>query len=88
MTSVGARVSGGIVLIPLTFGSRCDWARNVNAAGSCSVRLNGRDYHALRPQLLHSADAAPMVRTAFNPVERFLFRVLGIKQFMRLQVSQ
>lgn len=87
MTSVGARVGGDIVLIPLTFGNRSDWARNVYATGTCSVRLNGRDYHAVRPQFLGAADAAPLVRTAFNPVERFAFRVLGVKQFMRLQLS-
>src|ERR1700740_858118 len=27
LTSVGARVRGGVVLIPLTFGNRSDWAR-------------------------------------------------------------
>jgi hypothetical protein len=41
VTSVGARLQAGIVLIPLTFGNRSDWARNVRAAGECSVRLNG-----------------------------------------------
>ena len=29
VTSVGARVHNGIVLIPLTFGNRSDWVRNV-----------------------------------------------------------
>src|ERR1700730_3591076 len=46
VTSVGARVNGDVALIPLTFGNRSDWARNVVAAGGCSIRLNGRSYQA------------------------------------------
>src|SRR6476620_8825763 len=41
VTSVGASVRDGAVLIPLTFGNGSDWARNVRAAGHCSVRMNG-----------------------------------------------
>ena len=41
VTPVGARVQDGIVLIPLTFGNRSDWASNVRAASDCSVRING-----------------------------------------------
>ena len=37
LTSVGARLSGDVVLIPLTFGNQSDWARNVYAAGQCWV---------------------------------------------------
>jgi hypothetical protein len=59
----------------------------VYAAGQCWVRLNGKDYQALRPRFVDAADAAPLVRAAFHPVERFAFKLLGIKQFMRLQLS-
>src|SRR5258708_435565 len=52
VTSVGARAHDGVVLIPLTFGNRSDWARNVYAAGKCTVRVNGADYHAVAPQFL------------------------------------
>jgi deazaflavin-dependent oxidoreductase (nitroreductase family) len=87
VTSVGARVSGGGVLIPLTFGNQSDWARNVSAAGECRVVLNGKAYHAVRPRFLTRAEAAPHVRAAFGPIERISFRLLGIKQYMRLQVT-
>ena len=82
VTSVGARVHGGIVLIPLTFGNRSDWARNVYAAGRCSVRINGADYQAVAPQFLTTAQAAPSIRTMFRPAERLFFKVLGIRQFI------
>ena len=78
---------GGIVLVPLTFGNRSDWARNVYAAGQCSVRVNGADYHAVAPQFLTTAQAAPSIRTMFRPVERLVFNILGIRQFMRLLLA-
>jgi deazaflavin-dependent oxidoreductase (nitroreductase family) len=87
VTSVGASVRDGAVLIPLTFGNGSDWARNVRAAGHCSVRLNGAVYHALAPQFLDAAHATPLIRAAFGPVERLMFRMLGIQQFMRLQLA-
>jgi len=85
LTSVGARVGCGVVLIPLTFGNQSDWARNVYAAGECSVHVNGYTFHAEHPRFLAAADVAPLVHALFNPVERLVFKVLGIKQFMRLE---
>jgi deazaflavin-dependent oxidoreductase (nitroreductase family) len=87
VTPVGARVSGRVMLIPLTFGNRSDWARNVCAAGECWVLVNGATYHAVRPVFLDAAAAGSLVRAAFGPMERFVFTVLGIKQFMRMQVA-
>jgi deazaflavin-dependent oxidoreductase (nitroreductase family) len=87
VTSVGASVRDGAVLIPLTFGNGSDWARNVRAAGHCSVRLNGTVYRVVAPQVLEARRAKPLIREAFGPVERLMFKMLGIKQFMRLQLA-
>ena len=87
VTSVGARVHDEIVLIPLTFGNRSDWARNVYAAGECMVRVNGADHHAVAPQFIAAAAAAPLTRPMFGRVERFIFRLLGIQQFMQLHLA-
>src|SRR5258705_2094855 len=86
VTSVAARVHDGIVLIPLTFGNRSDWARNISAAGECTVRVNGVDYHAAAPQFVTFGQAAPLLRRSFRFVERFVFKLIGIQQFMRLQL--
>ena len=86
-TSVAAHVGDDGVLIPLTFGNRSDWVRNVVAAGQCVVRFNGTAYQAVQPQFLDAADARPVVRATFNPIERMGFRFLGIRQFMRLRVA-
>ena len=88
VTSVGARINGDVALVPLTFGNRSDWARNVMAAGRCSITIQGRSYEAKRPQLIDwGDDAKPLVRTTFGRLQPLGFRLLGIKQFMRLQIA-
>jgi len=86
VTPAGARVSGDVAVIPLTFGNESDWSKNVRAAGGCSIRADGRDYDATGPEFLGRDDAGPLLRSAFGPVERASFRLLGIKQFLRLRV--
>jgi len=87
MTPASARISGDVVVIPLTFGSQSDWSRNVRAAGGCSIRLNGRDYDLTQPELLCVADVQPLIRSMFSPVQRAAFRMLGIRQVMRLRLA-
>ena len=87
VTPAGARLVGDTFVIPLTFGNQSDWALNVWSAGSCAIRLGGRDYEAVRPALLSAREARPLVRSGFGPVERLSFRMLGIRQFMCLQCS-
>lgn len=87
LTPVSARRTGDVVMIALTFGNQSDWSRNVRAAGGCSLRLAGRDYVATEPEFLGRPEAAPLVRSAFSPLERASFRLLGIKQFMCLRVA-
>jgi deazaflavin-dependent oxidoreductase (nitroreductase family) len=86
VTAVGARVNGDVAIVPLTFGNQADWVRNVRASGTCWIRVNGKDYQAVRPQILAWADVKALVRAGFNPLEHVVFRLLGIKQFMRLDI--
>ncbi len=64
---MGARLSGDVIVIPLTFG-----------------------YHAVGPQFVGRdsgrPDALRAVMSACNPVMRASFGMLGIRQFMCLQV--
>src|SRR5713226_2271652 len=82
-----ARHHAATIVIPLTFGNRSDWCRNVLAAGRCLIRTTGVDYDATAPQLLDRKAAAAHVRGAFNPMERATFRMLGIRQFMILAAT-
>jgi deazaflavin-dependent oxidoreductase (nitroreductase family) len=90
VTPASARLAGDTFFIPLTFGNSSDWARNVRAAGGCTIRLNGIDYRAVRPRLVDRElvdrdQAMQEGRPAFNRVERGTFRALGIRQFLLLQ---
>jgi len=84
-TVTGARLTGNTFVIPLTFGNTSDWSRNIRAAGGCEIRVDGADYRADRPQFVDGPQARAVVRQAFGPVERAMFRVLGIRQYLLLQ---
>ena len=86
VTPAGARVHGDVAVIPLTFGNQSDWAKNVRAAGGCSLRVAGQDYTAVAPEFMDRRDAAPLLKATFSQVERAGFRLLGIRQYLRLQV--
>jgi F420H(2)-dependent quinone reductase len=80
-TPVGARPTVDGFVIPLTFGERAEWFRNVQAAGGCVIRWKGVDYPVIDPEVVDWASA----RSAFYPVERVLMPVIGIEQFVRLR---
>ena len=86
-TPAVARLTGNTFVIPLTFGSGSDWSRNVRAAGRCSIKLNGVDYEATAPEVANAADVRPVMRSAFSPVQRGMFRMLGIKQVLVLKLA-
>lgn len=86
-TPTGAGVTGDTIVIPLSFGNVSDWARNVRAAGGCLVQLGGKSYHATQPRFVDAADAKSVVRKSFNAVNRFAFRLFGIKQYLFLRIS-
>ena len=85
-TPVSARRSGDQVLIALTFGNQSDWVRNVRAARSASIRIEGADLEVGQPRFMNLPDARPLVQAAFSRRERAGFRLLGIRQVMILQV--
>ena len=85
VTPAGARLTGDTFVIPLTFGNQSDWSRNVRASGGCTIRLEGTEYRAVQPELADRDQAAPAVRAAFGPVERAMFRMLGIRQYLLLR---
>jgi deazaflavin-dependent oxidoreductase (nitroreductase family) len=87
VTPASARVHGDVIVIALTFGNQSDWARNVLAAGGCTIRIDGRSYRATNPRLLSREEAGPLLKSAFSPVQRAGMRVLGVRQFLRLQAA-
>ncbi|MHB8464149.1 MAG: nitroreductase [Acidimicrobiales bacterium] len=87
VTPASARLSGDEFFIPLTFTSRSDWCQNVLAAGTCTIRWRGVDYPALRPELTDRRSALAASGRAFKRRERVMLKMLGVEQFLRLQVD-
>jgi deazaflavin-dependent oxidoreductase (nitroreductase family) len=87
VTPASARFDGDAFWVPLTFGTESDWCRNVRAAGGCGIRWKGTNYKAVDPQLIDRGTASREARSAFKGYERAMFRVLGIKHFLRLQLT-
>lgn len=86
VTPASARIADGAFWIPLTFGTGSDWCRNVRAAGGCTIRWKGVDYLATRPLVVDRTTALSAARGAFKPQERLMLRVIGIHQFLRLDI--
>jgi deazaflavin-dependent oxidoreductase (nitroreductase family) len=80
-TPLGARPTADGFVIPLTFGERADWFRNVQAAGGCVIRWKGANYPLIDPEVVDWAT----VRSAFYPLERVVVPLIGIEQFVRLR---
>ena len=78
----------GAFLVPLTFGEHSDWCRNVLSAGFCTIRFKGVDHLLVNPVVLGGPQARVIASTAFHPHERMMFRVLGIKKFLRLEPAK
>lgn len=78
---VAMRVTSDGFFIALPFGERTQWARNVLAAGGCTVRWRARDYAVADPQIVGFEDA----RHAFNPMQRWILRTAGVQRFIRLR---
>jgi len=83
-TPLGMRRLGDSFVMPLTFGDRAAWYRNVAAAGSCEVTYMGRDYTLTDPEVIDYETAAP----AFPRYELLQFRFVGIAQYLRMGILQ
>jgi deazaflavin-dependent oxidoreductase (nitroreductase family) len=68
-------------VIPLPWGEKTDWCRNVRAANGGVVRWGRHDYTVRDPEVIDRAAAAP----AFSPPLRRLLPVLGIERFLRVR---
>jgi deazaflavin-dependent oxidoreductase (nitroreductase family) len=72
--------SDGFV-IPLPWGERTQWARNVLDAAGCRVRWGGADIPLVEPQLIGRDQA----QRFFNPVLRTVLRTFRMGVFLRLR---
>jgi deazaflavin-dependent oxidoreductase (nitroreductase family) len=80
-TPVVVRPTGEGFVVPMPWGERTDWYRNVRAAGTCVIRWKGRDYPLVQPEVIDSAAAG----VEFGAFERTMLTRLGITRCLRLR---
>lgn len=73
------RADGFVVVLP--YGTSPDWLKNVLAAGSAVVEVEGRTHLTGDPKVVRAAD----VGTDFSKKDSFLQRLYGIDQFLVLK---
>jgi deazaflavin-dependent oxidoreductase (nitroreductase family) len=63
-TPIDAQRTSDGVLIPLVYGPRADWCRNVLAAGHCTLTLDGKELALTAPQVIPESVAEQQVPAA------------------------
>lgn len=73
---------GETFTIALTYGPKTDWAKNVLAAGGCTIEHRGHTYRLVRPRL----GSDPTLSWAPLPV-RLVEGHAGATEYMRLDIA-
>src|SRR5690242_10851126 len=68
-------------VIPLPWGERTNWARNVLEAGGCRVQWGGTEYSLVDPQLIARSEADEF----FGRILRLGLSIFGMRVFLRLR---
>lgn len=76
---VADRVADGFI-VPLPYGTRVDWLRNVLVSRQATIRVGGRTYVVTDPQVIDAATAGPQLSAR----RRRAFERFGIEQFVKL----
>jgi deazaflavin-dependent oxidoreductase (nitroreductase family) len=71
-------------VIPLPWGERTQWARNVLEAGGCRLQWGGTEYSLIDPQLIDRDQAEPF----FNRALRIGLSTFGMSVFLRLRKAR
>jgi len=68
-------------IIPLPWGERTQWVRNVLEAGGTQLRWAGSDYSLIAPELIGRSEA----EAYFGPALRLGLSAFGMRVFLRLR---
>lgn len=83
-TPVVAEVVDGGFLVPLPYGTRVDWLRNVLAAGRAGITARGETYEVAGPEIIDLAQASLQLPTR----RRRVFERFGVEKFVKLSLAQ
>ena len=75
--------TGQSFLIPLSYGTKVDWYRNVMASGGCAIVHDGERHDMVAPAIMPISEAAQNLTSRQTRV----FGLLGIESFLRLDIS-
>jgi deazaflavin-dependent oxidoreductase (nitroreductase family) len=79
-TPIGVYPMDGEFLVYLPYGPEVDWLRNVRAAGSAELRVEGST-HTVVPEIVEPAAALPYLSAA----DRRVARLFGVTDFLVLR---
>lgn len=82
-TPIVAEPTADGFVIPLPYSKDVDWLRNVQAAGQCTITLNGNEYKVHEPELIDAPAAMAMV----PPLVRRAWRIMGMGTLQYLRVK-
>jgi deazaflavin-dependent oxidoreductase (nitroreductase family) len=77
---IAQRIFDGYI-VPLTYGERADWVKNVRAAGKAELLHGGAAHGLISPVILDEHEALPLL----EPLLRIPAQAVGIRRFLRLQ---
>lgn len=74
---------GDDVYVPLPYGTRVDWLRNVLAAREASITTAGQTYELTSPEVVDAAEALPVLPRD----RRGIFERAGVGRFLRARAE-
>jgi deazaflavin-dependent oxidoreductase (nitroreductase family) len=80
-TPVTAMPRGGWFWLGLTFGKDSGWAKNVLAAGGCTVRYRGTDHRLVEPAVVDGAAIPSQLPAGM----RYAMALVGVREVLRLR---
>lgn len=69
-------------IIPLAYGEKVDWYRNIRAADGCTIEWQGHAYRVGAPAAIPAAQAIP----AFPRLWGFELRLYGVTHYLQLPI--
>lgn len=72
------------LLIPLPYGTKTDWCRNVLAAGRCTLNKNGSIYSLVEPQVLQTTEALHQL----PPRDRLRWKIFRPAHFLKVCIEK
>ncbi len=79
---VAEEVEDGFI-IPLPYGTGVDWLRNVLHAGRATIRVHGRTFDVVEPEIIDAEIAEPRL----SPQRRRAFRRFRIDKYLELHLA-